>query len=151
VSEPSTPSAPDVSTVRSPEEGVRRTLAQYFQLCDDGRFAEWSDLFTVDARFHVLGRTCTGRDEIRAFIEVGQSEEKRGRHVGLVPVIDVEPDGRRARAWTDYLFVDRERAITSVGRYHDELELGDDGRWRISLREIVMLGGSPELAQPPPG
>jgi hypothetical protein len=136
---------------RSPEEAIRRTLAQYGHLCDDGRFAEWIDLFTPDARFHVMGRTQQGHDAIVGFMQVGQSEDKRGRHAIFEPVIDLAVDGRTARAWTDYVFVDKGRSITSVGRYHDELVLGDDGRWRFDLREIVFLGGAPELAQPTPG
>jgi 3-phenylpropionate/cinnamic acid dioxygenase small subunit len=138
-------------TPSTPEEAIRRTLAQYCQLCDDGRFAEWIDLFTPDARFHVMGRTQQGPDAIVGFMEVGQSPERRGRHVAFSSVIDLADDGTTARAWTDYVFVDQQRSITSVGRYHDELVLGDDGRWRFALREIVFLGGRPELAQPTPG
>jgi 3-phenylpropionate/cinnamic acid dioxygenase small subunit len=145
----------------SATEAIRRTLALYCQLGDDGRFDEWIDLFTGDARFHVMGRTTTGRDAIVAFMARAQSDDKRGRHVISEPVIDVAADGRTARAATDYVFVDRGRTITSVGRYHDELVLGVDGRWRFALREIVFLGDAPELsvpaaptvsrAQPPPG
>jgi uncharacterized protein (TIGR02246 family) len=135
----------------SAEESIRRTLAQYCQLCDEGRFAEWIDLFTPDARFRVMGRTTAGRDEILAFMETAQSPERRGRHMISEPVIAAEPDAGRARAWTDYVFVDRSTTVTSVGRYHDELARGDDGRWRFALREIVFLGGEPDLAQPPPG
>ena len=136
----------------SPIEGIRRTLAQYCQLCDDGRFAEWIDCFTADARFHVMGRKHIGHDAIRGFMEVGQSPERRGRHLIGEPVIDVSPDGATALAWTDYLFIDKpSRAITSVGRYHDQLVLGDDGRWRFAVREIVFQEGEPAATQPPPG
>jgi SnoaL-like domain len=138
-------------TATPPTDGIRRTIAQYCQLCDDGRFDEWIDLFTADARFHVMGRTHQGHESIVGFMRVGQSEEKRGRHATFEPLIDVSADGRTARVWTDFLFLDKTRSVTSIGRYHDELDLGDDGRWRFSLREIVFLGGSPELAQPPPG
>jgi 3-phenylpropionate/cinnamic acid dioxygenase small subunit len=133
------------------EEGIRRTLVQYAQLCDDGRFDEWSDLFTADARFHVMGRTQTGRERLQGWIERAQPPDARGRHGVFAPVIDVGIDGRTASAWTDYLFFDRSGAVTSTGRYHDELVRGDDGRWRFSLREIVFQGAAPELTQPPPG
>ncbi len=134
----------------SPEEAIRRTLAQYCQLCDDGRFDEWIDLFTADARFHVMHRTEQGHDAIVGFMRVGQSEDKRGRHALLASVIDLADDGATARAWTDFAFIDKARAVTSVGRYHDELVRGDDGRWRFALREIVFLGKDPELARPTP-
>lgn len=139
------------ATSAEAEAGVRRTIASYGPLCDDGRFAEWADLFTPDARMRVMGRTYQGRDAVRAFIEKGQPPERRGKHLCAAPVIEIDDSGRTARAWVDFVFVDRHRAITSAGRYHDELELGDDGRWRFTLREIVFLGDQPAVAQPPPG
>jgi len=139
------------ATSAEAEAGVRRTIASYGPLCDDGRFAEWADLFTPDARMRVMGRTYQGRDAVRAFIERGQPPERRGKHLCAAPVIEIDDSGRTARAWVDFVFVDRHRAITSVGRYHDELELGDDGRWRFTWREIVFLGDQPEQTGPPPG
>ncbi len=135
----------------SPEEGIRRTVMQHAQLCDDGRFAEWADLYALDVRFHVLGSTQTGRDTVRAWMEKAQPPPARGRHAVFAPIIDLAADGRTARSWTDYLFFDKAGKVTSVGRYHDELVLDDDGRWRFSLREIVFQGATPELTQPPPG
>lgn len=133
------------------EDGIRLTLARYCQLCDDGRFDEWSDLFTEQARFHALDVTHTGRGDVQAFIEAGQPPEQRGRHLLGEPVIEADAPGTgsTARAWTDFIFVDRHREITSVGRYHDELERGDDGRWRFALREIVFLGGEAQLTRRP--
>ena len=131
------------------EEGIRRTLAQYAQLCDEGRFEEWADLFAADARFHVMGTTYDGRAAITGFISAAMPPEARGKHAILASVIDV--GNAVASAWTDYLFATRKGQITSVGRYHDELERGDDGRWRFTLREIVFIGGQPQLAQPLPG
>ncbi len=132
-------------------EGIRRTLAQYCQLCDDGRFDEWIQLFTPDARFHVMHETRQGAETIVAFMQVGQAEDLRGRHALFQPVIDLAADGATARAWTDFCFLNKGRQVTSIGRYHDELVRGDDGRWRFALREIAFVGKAPELAQPPPG
>ena len=73
-----------------------------------------------------------------------------GKHAILSSVIDLADDGRTARVWTDYAFVDQKHRVTSAGRYHDELSSGDDGR-RFTLREIVFLGGEPEVASPVPG
>jgi 3-phenylpropionate/cinnamic acid dioxygenase small subunit len=134
-----------------PFEEIRRVFGQYGQLCDEGRFDEWIQLFEPDARFHVMGRTTTGHDDIVAFMRVGQREELRGRHAMFQPVIDVADDERTAKVWLDFAFIDKANAITQVGRYHDELVRGDDGRWRIALHEIVFLGKQPDLAAPPPG
>ncbi len=135
----------------TPEEDIRRTIAQYAMLCDDGRFDEWADLFTETATFHVMGRTYMGREAIQAFIEAGQPPERRGRHACLSSIIVTDGFGGTASVWTDYLFVDQNSAITSVGRYHDLLERSGDKRWRFTIREIVFLGQQPELTRPPPG
>lgn len=133
----------------SPEELVRRTLARYCLLCDDGRFDEWADLFTTDTRFHVMGHTHVGRAAAKAFIEAGQPPERRGTHVVANPLVLVADDGASARSWSDYVFLDRSGTVTNTGRYHDHLVLGNDGVWRFSLREIVFAGAEPELTEPP--
>ena len=135
----------------SPEEGIRRTLGQYAQLCDEGRFDEWGDLFVADARFHVMGETHEGREAIQAFITASQPPEQRGKHAILAPVIDLADDARSARAWTDYVFVDQRKRVSSAGRYHDELVVGDDGRWRFTRREIVFMGDAEQTTAPVPG
>jgi uncharacterized protein (TIGR02246 family) len=120
------------------EEGIRRTLALYCQLCDDGRFDEFADLFTEAAELRVMGQVQAGREAIQMFMAVAQGPEARGKHVTSNTVITV--DGHSARAFTDYLFVSKERAITNVGRYHDRLVREADGVWRFAEREIVFLG-----------
>ncbi len=136
--------------IEGDEEEIRRTLTRYCQLCDDGRFAEWGELFTSDARFWVMGRAHEGRDAIRKFIEAGLPPERRGKHVAVSPLIVV--DGDEARAWTDFVFVGQAGdglAVTSAGRYHDHLRRDGD-RWRFTLREIVFLGEAPEVSDLPP-
>lgn len=121
----------------SDEDAIRRTIAQYCQLCDDGRFDEWADLYTDDATFSVLGKTYTGRADVKAFIEKGQAPERRGKHLCFNSIIDI--DGDSARAITDYVFIDKQHAITSAGRYHDRLIRQPD-RWRFAERRILFLG-----------
>jgi uncharacterized protein (TIGR02246 family) len=125
------------------EEAIRNVLALYCQLCDDGRFDEWADLYAEDATFTVMGATHAGRPAIKAFIEHGQPPERRGKHVCANPVVEVDGDGARAR--TDYVFVGRTGAgpaITSVGRYHDTF-VRDGERWRFASRTIVFMGDEP--------
>jgi 3-phenylpropionate/cinnamic acid dioxygenase small subunit len=121
----------------SDEDGIRRTIAQYAHFCDDGRFDEWADLYTDDAEFTVMGRTYRGRDEVKGFIVKGQPPERRGKHICFNTVIDV--DGDTARAWTDYIFIDQQKTVTSAGRYHDVLVRQPD-RWRFAQRRIVFMG-----------
>jgi uncharacterized protein (TIGR02246 family) len=127
-------------TVGEDEDQIRRTLSEYSQQCDDGRFAEWSELFTEDARFIVSGQVTQGRDSIRTLMTAMMPAERRGQHVTSNSLIDV--DGDSATATTDYLFVRRTAdgpAIVATGRYHDRLGR-DGGRWRFRERSITMLG-----------
>jgi ketosteroid isomerase-like protein len=125
-------------------DDVGRTLALYCQLCDDGRFDEWGELFVEDARFTVLGQTHEGREEIKAWISKAQVPELRGKHVLGQSVVDVDASGASASGVTDYTFVSRTPegayAITSAGRYYDTFLRSDDGRWRFATREIRFLG-----------
>jgi 3-phenylpropionate/cinnamic acid dioxygenase small subunit len=121
-------------------EAIRNLLVDYCQLCDDGRFDEWGQLFTDDATFTVMGTTHTGRGDVQAFITAAQPPEARGRHLISQPRLNIDGDSADAR--TDYAFVgrtDRGLAVTSSGRYLDHL-VRDGGRWRFASREIVFLG-----------
>lgn len=128
------------------EEAIRRTLARYCQLCDDGRWDEWKLLFTDDARFLVMGGVHEGPDVITEFISASLPPEVRGKHLCGNAVIDIDPSGECATATTDYVFVGRgdkgRHVITSAGRYHDELVLRG-AEWRFRVREIVFMGEAP--------
>ena len=64
--------------VNDDEDQIRRTLAEYSQLCDDGRFDEWGELFTDDARLEVMGQVKTGRSAIVTYMRSVQPAESRG-------------------------------------------------------------------------
>ena len=132
------------------EEDIRRTIARYSMLCDDGRFEEWAELFTEDGRFHVMGATYEGRAAAREFIEAAMPAEVRGKHVTTNPLISVDSWNGVARVWTDFVFATPKGQVTMIGRYHDEMERGEDKVWRFRLRELVLWGGEPELTSPPP-
>ncbi len=72
------------------ESAIRRLLADYCHLLDDGRFDEWIVLFDEDVVFTVMGNRLRGRDEVRSFIEPTQQGGDRGRHMLSEPVIDVD-------------------------------------------------------------
>jgi uncharacterized protein (TIGR02246 family) len=122
------------------EDQIRRTLSEYSQRCDDGRFDEWAELFTEDARFVLSGNVTEGRDSIRELMISMMPPERRGQHVTSNSLVDV--DGDSATVSTDYLFV-RPTAdgptIVAAGRYRDVL--AREGRsWRFRERAITMLG-----------
>jgi 3-phenylpropionate/cinnamic acid dioxygenase small subunit len=122
------------------EQAIRRTLAEYCQLLDDGRFDEWVEVFSEDVVFAVMGQVARGRAAVRALIEPAQQADARGRHLLSEPMITV--DGDTARVTTDYCFVSRALTVSSAGRYHDVLRREGD-RWRIAAREVVFLGDEP--------
>ena len=85
------------------QDQIRRTLAEYCQLLDDGQFDQWADLFTEDARLVLLGKVTTGRDAIRDYMMGVQPDGSRGLHMTANSVVDA--DGDSATATTDYMFL----------------------------------------------
>ena len=122
------------------ESQISWTLGAYSQRCDDGRFDEWADLFTEDARLVFPGQVAEGRDAIRALMETVQSAGARGKHITANSLVAI--DGDTATATTDYLFVrpDAGRlAIIAAGRYQGTLVRQGLG-WRFRERTITILG-----------
>lgn len=121
-------------------EQIRRTLGEYSRLCDDGRFDEFADLFTADARLLMLGEEIEGNDAIAATMASVQPDGARGLHMTANPLVDI--DGAEATATTDYLFVRPAvdgLAVVAAGRYYDRLRRDED-RWRFSERRITLMG-----------
>jgi len=122
------------------EDGIRRTIAEYSQRCEDGHFDRWAELFTEDARLVFGEQTTEGRTAIKTYMEGLQPPAARGKHITANTLVDV--DGSTATATTDYLFV---RASTgglvliAAGRYHDQL-VRDGSRWQFRQRAITTLG-----------
>jgi 3-phenylpropionate/cinnamic acid dioxygenase small subunit len=122
------------------EHQILRTLAEYGQWLDDGRFGQWSELFTEDARLDVAAESTRGREAIRSYMETVQADGRRGMHVNTNAVVDVASDGT-ATAASDYLFVrpsDSGPVVVAAGRYRDELVVDGD-RWRFRRRTISIL------------
>jgi uncharacterized protein (TIGR02246 family) len=121
------------------EDQIRRTIAEYSQLCDDARFGEWAELFTEDGRFVVDGQATVGRNAIRKQMIMMLPPASRGKHITSNTLVDV--DGDSATSSTDYLFV-RPTAegptIVAAGRYNDLL-VRDQVRWRFRERSISLL------------
>lgn len=127
------------------ESEVRRTIAEYCQCCDDGRFDEFGECFAPDAVVVVMGREVVGREAIVAWISKAMPAEKRGKHVTINPLITIAPDGMQATAGVDYLFVAKSGSgphMTTAGRYLDVFTPHAD-RWVFARREITFLGDGP--------
>lgn len=122
------------------ELNVRRMLATYCHLCDDAAFDAVAALFTPDAALIYGEREAYGSKQIRAFFDEFQGEpERRGKHLQMNIVVDVEGD--RARSQSDVLFVryfDGALLPHVAARYRDEL-VRVNGQWRFTKREIHRL------------
>lgn len=121
------------------EDQIRRTLGQYSLLCDDGRFDEWGELFTEDARLELNGQVTSGRQAIVTYMRSVQPAESRGLHMTSGSLVEV--DGASGSATTNYMFVrpsPQGMAIIAAGRYHDQL-VRDGRRWRFTQRTITIL------------
>lgn len=121
------------------ELAIRRLLAEYCHLTDDGRFEALVELFTEDGAFWFGDLGGVGRDTVRAWFEENQPARLRGKHLMTNSVIDIA--GGRATVTSDFLFVafeDGRLAPAMAGRYLDEL-VRIDGRWLIARREAVQL------------
>ena len=124
------------------ESAIRRLLAEYCHAYDDKRADDFAALFTEDAEFRVFEQARQGRQEIRDHIGVQQPGMPPGQHVTYNSVIEIDPSGDKARAWTDFLYLRKDgdgHTISNAGRYHDRLVREPD-RWRFRTRTIVFLG-----------
>ncbi len=121
---------------------IRKLLAQYCQLLDDGRFDEWIALFADDIEFVVMGMHQRGHEELRGFIEPAQQVDARGKHMLSEPWIEIEST-TEATASTDFAWVSRQGEIGQSGRYVDQI-VNENGRWKFRRREIVFTGALPE-------
>jgi uncharacterized protein (TIGR02246 family) len=122
------------------EDGIRRTIAEYSQRCDDGHFDRWAELFTEDARLVFGEQTTEGRTAIKTYMEGLQPPAARGKHITANTLVDV--DGSTATATTDYLFVrpgDQGISVIAAGRYYDRLVHRGD-QWQFAERSITLLG-----------
>ncbi len=119
---------------------VRRAMATYCHLCDDSDFDAVVALFTADAALIYGEREAYGSEQIRAFFAEFQGDpERKGKHLQMNIVVDVEGD--RARSQSDVLFVRYfgEALLPHVAaRYRDEL-VRVNGHWRFARREIQRL------------
>jgi len=122
------------------ELAIRRTVAAYCQHLDDGDFAAVAHQFTPDGSITFGDRGgASGRAEIEAWYAERNPPERRGRHLTVNTVVDL--DGDRATAWSDFAFlgfVDGELRLLFAGRYHDEF-VRAGGRWLIATRVAHFL------------
>ena len=125
------------------QECIRRVLAEFIQLRDDKRFAEWVQLFTEDGTFAYGSHHLVGRPAIREHVEALLKDD-RGKHFCVNSIIDVSGDS--ASVSSDFLKVDPITGgsdttgyrIGTMGRYEDQF-LRRDGERRIAERKVHIM------------
>lgn len=125
----------------SPEEMIRRTIAEINHCTDTGDYAGWVRLFTEDGAFHMFGQSVVGREALHAFINADQPEHLRGLHLTTDSLISFEADDR-ARVRSSFIFVasgEEAGVVVAAGWYHDILVPRGD-RWLFLEREAELFG-----------
>ena len=124
------------------ESEIRRLLAMYCQLLDDGRFDEWITLFADNIEFVVMGMQKRGHTDLRRFIEPSQQADARGKHMISEPWIQLTTS-TTATSTTDFAWVSKLGKVGQTGRYHDQI-IHNGRHWQFQRREIVFTGDQPE-------
>lgn len=118
-------------------EQIRRLMADYCHLVDDGLHERWVQLYAPDAEVVMGRRTYSGHEEILGWIRmVAEAAPEPNRHHINNLAIDVQ--GEAATVRSDWLVVGASLSVAATGRYDDELVRTPDG-WRIARRVISML------------
>ncbi len=121
---------------------VRTLLAQYCQLMDDRRYAEWSQLFADDGEWEMGGHIYRGPAGTRAYMDqlLRDRPQRRTRHVNTNLLIEL--DGARGRVTSDYAMLASEPegtpwTVVAMGRYFDRVIRRPDGSgWQFAHRRL---------------
>ena len=119
------------------EAAIRRLLARFCQLIDDGEFQAAADLFSSEARFIQLGDETAGKDAIQQMLanqpnvktlhQVTNVVVSNGSHDGTYhSVSDLAINAKRNDTWSQ----------TFAGRYHDTF-VGSGRDMRFSQRILT--------------
>lgn len=127
-------------------ERIRDLLARYPMAFDDRDWAAWDEIWTDDLVWVVDGAEIVGLPAVREFMVACLPSDYGSKHMCGSPVIELGADGTSASARTDVVWIAQNYENTIVARYVDTL-VKQDGRWRISRREEVVV---PFRAGPPP-
>jgi hypothetical protein len=129
----------------SRSEQVRQTLAEFCHRTDSGDYDGWVALFTDDGSFHLMGRTYSGHEELRKFIELDQPPNRRGLHLTTDSVIQLNEDV--ALVTSNFVFIGAGAGagvLVAGGRYQDVLSPSGE-RWLFREREVELF--SPPAAE----
>jgi uncharacterized protein (TIGR02246 family) len=132
---------------------IRNVLAALAQLADSGEVEEYLELFAPDAVWVVPAIPQTGVEatELRGVDAIGAGVRQRRAagvqgpgtntaHLVTTTVVRFENDTTAVARSTWLFLADTAAAarVQSAGRYTDTFTRNDDGRWRLTRRQIVL-------------
>jgi hypothetical protein len=139
------------------ERDILDTLNAYGHCLDAGDEAGWVDCFTENGRWTSQSPDpnrpavdIAGREKLRAFAETHSRRPERFHvHIVVSPRITLS-DRLTTAEVTSYMFtMMRHEGIVPVlrvfGRYIDQMERGEDGRWRFAWRHAEIDAATPGL------
>jgi hypothetical protein len=135
------------------EHAIAATLRQYLRGIDEHDQQVFLGCFTEDAVYRIWypGREdfdppVVGHEQLAKFLVVVAAAARQrpvpGQHHTLS--VEAEIDGDRARVHSSFFTFGQVPSpgpspsvgLTSYGRYDDDLRRGEDGRWRIAVRNV---------------
>jgi ketosteroid isomerase-like protein len=136
------------------ERAILRVLHSYGPALDEGDDEAWARCFTADGVWETAGagvrqaRHLQGRAELVAF---ARRHTRAPDHLHKHCVFDslIELDGDAARVVSYFVRFDALAdgpVVFAFGRYHDRLERGHDGSWRIAHRRAEVQTTGPRRA-----
>lgn len=114
---------------------IHDRYAKYCFALDSSNADAFTECFTVDGMFNVVGRAeFAGHEAMRGLIS--KTSEGRPRHHFLnFHVKEVNDDTAQSTAY--FLLLDPSNGETNAyGHYEDTLVREDDGQWRFSDRQV---------------
>jgi 3-phenylpropionate/cinnamic acid dioxygenase small subunit len=131
------------------ERAIIDRIHAFAQTIDNKEFDAWLDGFTPDGRWSWREAKdaephfdISGREQLTEWLDGHRERFPPGEehHVVTNPrVVEIDGDTARAESW--YIVVrsegDPKLGVRSAGRYHDRLQRGADGQWRLAERQAV--------------
>jgi uncharacterized protein (TIGR02246 family) len=127
-------------------EAIRALIATYAISFDDHDWERFGELWAEEAAFVVDGQAFEGREAVLEFLTTCLPDDYGGKHMNSPPLIELAPDGERATAQTDVVWIPQNFENAIVARYRDTF-VRRDGRWLFARRDEKPLQYQPG---PPP-
>ena len=119
---------------------IHDLYARYAHTFDHGLAREWSELFTVDGRFDMVGdKEIVGRPALEEFAR-GMYHPPGMRHFVSGIVLTAAAHGARGKAYVQVMRLARDGSLRmlNLGEYEDEL-VREGSSWLLAFRRFQSL------------